>query len=418
MSSATISAVTCVVGASFGVMLIGFFAVRSDWLAEPVRKGLARMYVQLVFPTVVFKGVAAIDMGSVDTSVALIVLYSKLVLAALVVGVGFMTMRATHGRTALAHAAAMAMAASHSFDVTRARRPRSPAFDPARWQRHAWPVHCAAPRAPLPFHVRPPPTTPCAAAAVGVPLAKELFPASVPYVYLNQSVQLVAVNPVLLVLIELGSGGAAADAAARRPSTAAVLLRALRGTASNPLVSFTAAGLLASRLYPSGLPPMLAALTAQIGGAGGFLGFLCLGFALGSVGSMRADDGLHAAAPPSTRSRSRATCRRWSSALSCPSHSSQASHSRSLRCRRPRSPGKWRAAYGRSSASSRPWRSRSCCFAAARAKRPSEPLRMFRSKCENTLGIRLLCATGSHPRWHVHRTASAAAARSRFCSSP
>ena len=79
-------------------------------------------------------------------------LLSKGILSALVVLYGVVTLRPTLGNASLSHAAAFAMAASHSFDVT-----------------------------------------------LGVPLAKELYPSAVAYVYLNQSIQLVAINPQTVV---------------------------------------------------------------------------------------------------------------------------------------------------------------------------------------------------------------------------
>ena len=57
----------------------------------------------------------------------------------------------------------------------------------------------------------------------------------------------------------------------------------------------TAAGLAAGRAYPTGLPPILAALSKQIGDAGPFLGFLCLGFAMGALGGTSTQDVRHAA---------------------------------------------------------------------------------------------------------------------------
>ena len=129
----------------------------------------------------------------------------------------------------------------------------------------------------------------------GVPLARELYPSAVAYVYLNQSIQLVVINPILLVLMELGTAAGAGAGGAGRPTLARVLRKALIGTATNPLVVLTAAGLAAGRAYPTGLPPILAALSKQIGDAGPFLGFLCLGFAMGALGGTSTQDVRHAA---------------------------------------------------------------------------------------------------------------------------
>ena len=72
-------------------------------------------------------------------TVLLVVFLSKALVAAVCVGFGHATLGTMHGRASLSHAAMYAMAASHSFDVT-----------------------------------------------LGIPLATELFPTLVAYVYANQ----------------------------------------------------------------------------------------------------------------------------------------------------------------------------------------------------------------------------------------
>ena len=126
---------------------------------------------------------------------------------------------------------------------------------------------------------------------LGVPLAKLLFPSDVAYVYLNQSVQLVLVNPILLILLETGGKGG---------STRAVLT----GVLSNPLVVMTALGLMAGQAFPAGLPVAVAALAKQVAAAGAFLGFLTLGFAISTLGGTATKDLALAAgtSPPSSKS--------------------------------------------------------------------------------------------------------------------
>jgi len=242
MASATAAVLTSL-ASSFGVMLIGLYASRSGWLSEAQRKGIAALYAQLVFPMMVFKGVSAIDVTTIDAKVALVVLASKAVLATLVLLYGAVTLRPVLGPAWISHAAAFAMAASHSFDVT-----------------------------------------------LGVPLAKELYPDAVAYVYLNQSLQLVVINPILLVLMDLGDAAGKGSTA----STGQLLAKAMLATARNPLVVFTAAGMAASQLYPAGLPAVVGALAAQVSQAGPCLGFLCLGFALGALGGTTALEAAHA----------------------------------------------------------------------------------------------------------------------------
>lgn len=210
---------------SFGCMLLGYLAVRTGLLEAAARKGIASLYAQLVFPTMVFVGVADIDLNTIDRGMLLVILLSKATLASLVVAYSLFALPSKYSPSiALAHAGAWAMAASHSFDVT-----------------------------------------------MGVPLARVLYPQSVAYAYLNQSVQLVLVNPVLLVLMESGKGGSGARAA-------------FRAVATNPLVVMTVLGLAAGQAFPSGLPAPLAALSRQVANAGPFLGFLALGFAIASLG--------------------------------------------------------------------------------------------------------------------------------------
>ena len=228
-----LSAVGITLFTSFGCMAVGIVAQQAGVFSAEARKGIATLYAKIVFPTMVFVGVAGIDMGTIDTSLVLVMLASKAVLAALIVAYCIVTLRDRHGADTLAHAGALAMAASHSFDVT-----------------------------------------------LGVPLCHLLFPAQTAYVYLNQSVQLVLVNPVLLILIETaaGSGGSG-----RRIAVA-------KGVLTNPLVVMTVLGLTAGQLFPAGLPAAPAALAKQLAAAGPFLGFLTLGFALAGLGGTAPTD--------------------------------------------------------------------------------------------------------------------------------
>ena len=213
------------VGACFGTMFIGVLVARNSLLSADARRGVSLLYAKLVFPAMVFRGVAAIDLGAVDPSILGVMLLSKWALA--LCGLAF---GAFSGR-GLAAGAMYAMAVSHSFDVS-----------------------------------------------LGVPIARVLYPAELPYVYLNQSVQLVLVNPVLLVLMELGGGGGGAG----------VWRRALASTATNPLVVMTALGFAAALALPAGLPPLVAATTKQVADAGPLLGFMSLGFAMAAVGGTSA----------------------------------------------------------------------------------------------------------------------------------
>jgi predicted permease len=227
---ASLAAVGVSMFACFGCMLIGVYVQLGHVISDPARKGVAALYARIVFPTMVFCGVAEIDVNALDRSLLLVIFASKTAVAAAVLACGSAALRSTHDQRSLAHAAAWAMAATHSFDVT-----------------------------------------------LGVPLARVLHPQSVAYVYLNQAVQLILVNPALLVLMESGGDGQAASGGA------ATIAGAVRAVASNPLVIMTVAGLLAGQLVPAGLPAPLAALAKQVAGAGPFLGFLSLGFAIASA---------------------------------------------------------------------------------------------------------------------------------------
>jgi hypothetical protein len=161
MSASLLDKVTLVMFTSFGTMLIGLAVARAEFLPEPARKGVSLLYAKLVFPMMVFRGVAEINLGGaqtrharallcgplpccpclaeLDMTVLLIIFLSKALVAAACVGFGRATLGTMHGRASLSHAAMYAMAASHSFDVT-----------------------------------------------LGIPLATELFPTLLPYVYANQ----------------------------------------------------------------------------------------------------------------------------------------------------------------------------------------------------------------------------------------
>ena len=234
------SAVLTTLFACSGSVAIGTYATRSGVLDSSARKGIAALYSKIVFPTVVFLGVAAIDMATIDRTTLLVMLASKATLAAIIVSYGYCLLRSTHAGSALAHAGMWAMAASHSFDVT-----------------------------------------------LGVPLARTLFPESVAYAYLNQSVQLVLVNPFLLVLMESSSSSSGGGGGGLR--------KAVRDVSTNPLVVMTVAGLVAGRAFPAGLPAPVAALAKQVASAGPFLGFLALGFAIATLdGTSRAELGVAA----------------------------------------------------------------------------------------------------------------------------
>lgn len=234
---------------SFGCMAIGVLVCRAGILSDDARKGVATLYAKLVFPTMVFMGVADIDVAAIDRSLLLVIFAAKATLAAMIVAYATLMVRPSDAKGALAHAGALAMAASHSFDVT-----------------------------------------------MGVPLAKVLHPQSVAYVYLNQSVQLVLVNPVLLVLMELGASSTAGSAGNARRSVPSRVLAAFGGVATNPLVVMTVLGLVAGQVFPGGLPAPLAVLGKQVASAGPFLGFLALGFALAGLGHTAGADLGHAAA--------------------------------------------------------------------------------------------------------------------------
>ena len=223
------AAVANVLCSSFGCMLLGLAVARLQLLTEAGCGAVAKLYAKLVFPTMVFSGVARIDLSAVDPAVVLVAAGSKAILAALVTCCGVAVLRADKGRAAVAHAAAWAMAATHSFDVT-----------------------------------------------LGVPLARALFPGKVDYLYLNQTAQLVLINPPLLILMQLGGGGGGGGGAV------------LRGIAREPLVVMTVLGLACGRGFGGVLPPPLAALSGQVAAAGPLLGNLALGFAMARVGGTTA----------------------------------------------------------------------------------------------------------------------------------
>jgi hypothetical protein len=124
---------------------------------------------------------------------------------------------------------------------------------------------------------------------VTLALLQVLFPSYVGYIYLNQSVQLVLVNPLILVLMEMGEPRGPGSSLA---STAASIAT---GVAANPLVLATAGGLAAGRLFPSGLPAVLAAVSKQLADAGGFLGFVSVGLAVANMGGTSGTEMSHAA---------------------------------------------------------------------------------------------------------------------------
>jgi len=220
-----------VMAASFSTMVCG--ARLGTWLGPEARKAVSYLYSTVVFPAMVFRGVAAIDLSGVDWQLMLTILLSKLAVAMVCLLFGIWR----HGSQGLPHAAAYAMAASHSFDVT-----------------------------------------------LGAPMAKVLFPVYAGYIYLNQSTQLVAVNPLLLILMEIGGSRS------KGASISSTVASTVKGVATNPLVLATLVGLASGRAFPAGLPPVLAALSKQIADAGPFLGFVSLGLAMNNLSATSGSD--------------------------------------------------------------------------------------------------------------------------------
>ena len=68
----------------------------------------ALLYARIVFPTMVFVGVADIDPSTIDRSVVLVMLLAKVVTALVVVAFALPPLRRRHGSDALAHAGALA----------------------------------------------------------------------------------------------------------------------------------------------------------------------------------------------------------------------------------------------------------------------------------------------------------------------
>jgi predicted permease len=101
-----------VMAASFSTMVLG--SRLSSSLGPEARKGISYLYANLVFPAMVFRGVAALDLSGVDRNLLLTILLSKLAVATACLLFGLVAL----GSRGLPHAAAYAMAASHSFDVT------------------------------------------------------------------------------------------------------------------------------------------------------------------------------------------------------------------------------------------------------------------------------------------------------------
>lgn len=167
-------------------------------------------------------GVATTNWASVDPRVAVAMLISKAATATSALLYGIAMLRGTHGSvmTCLGHAAVFAMAASHSLDV-----------------------------------------------ALGVPICRELYPSALPYVYLNQTLQLIFINPLFIAFIELSRSSSAGS---HGVSNIGPMVRsALWSTVTTPLVICTAAGLLAGRVFPSGLPAYVLSSTKLVADAGG-----------------------------------------------------------------------------------------------------------------------------------------------------
>ena len=88
-------------GSCFGLMLIGLGIAWTGSLPPAAGKGVSLIYSKLVFPMMVFRGVAAIKLGGVDTSLLSVMVLSKASMAAIVVLFGYLMLRHSHGPPAL-----------------------------------------------------------------------------------------------------------------------------------------------------------------------------------------------------------------------------------------------------------------------------------------------------------------------------
>ena len=143
-SSLLSSPLLCTLFSSFGCMWLGLYVRSASVLSAAQCKGLAKLYTTCVFPTTLFLGVYEISNArEMETSLLLTMAAAKAALALLVTLCIAALLKPTHGKAALAHAvsnrhetttkallsllplppspyrqATLAMAASHSFDVT------------------------------------------------------------------------------------------------------------------------------------------------------------------------------------------------------------------------------------------------------------------------------------------------------------
>ena len=67
MASIVLHKVGMVMFTSFGTMLIGLAVARAELLPEPARKGVSLLYAKLVFPVMVFRGVADVKLGGAQS---------------------------------------------------------------------------------------------------------------------------------------------------------------------------------------------------------------------------------------------------------------------------------------------------------------------------------------------------------------
>ena len=107
MSASAIANTLC---SSFGCMGIGYIVHGHLLTTDAARKGVATLYAKLVFPCMVFVGVADIDAATVDRSLVTVILASKLALA-LVVAVPFVAFKVLEVVSSVAVPALAALAA-------------------------------------------------------------------------------------------------------------------------------------------------------------------------------------------------------------------------------------------------------------------------------------------------------------------
>lgn len=234
--SDTLTSMINVIGAAAGLMLFGSIIASHSILSPEARKGVSFTFSKIVFPIVIFNGISSTNFHQIDINISIVILISKILMTILMILFGMFVNKSNEkGHSfsfTLMMGAIYAMGATHSFDI-----------------------------------------------GLGVPIAKILFPNYVKYMFINQTIQLMFINPILILLFEFGQNQNSLNSKSSKSSSSRILISTLQQIFQDPVFIASVLGLIVSEYFETkGLPGIFGHICTQMGASGFFLGMFQIGF--------------------------------------------------------------------------------------------------------------------------------------------